>query len=83
MNTTQDELSFLCPNCGSRVSLGKIYVSPAESTHGDPWSAILQIIECALCRISIPAHLGERWNKISVEEARKEWLEIYKYDYDS
>jgi hypothetical protein len=26
----------------------------------------------------IPAHLGERWNDLSLEQAQKQWKDLYK-----
>ena len=69
--------NFICPNCGSSVSTETTYIS-RDYCPDDPWSSILQTIKCALCSHTIPAHLGERWDNISMEEARKEWLELYK-----
>ena len=44
----------------------------------DPWSGILQRIQCGSCHSVIPAHLGERWDEISVEEAKHEWQTVYR-----
>ncbi|EEF59028.1 hypothetical protein, partial [Pedosphaera parvula] len=44
----------------------------------DPWSHILQRIDCRQCRSTIPAHLAERWNNLTIEAAQKEWREIYR-----
>jgi len=45
-----------------------------------PWSGILQRITCAQCHFVIPAHLAERWNGISVKQARQQWREVYRAD---
>jgi len=77
MDTSKEDNSFICPNCGSNVSTGTIHISQ-DDCPDDPWSSILQVDNCALCRHTIPAHLGERWDNRSIEEARKEWLGVYK-----
>lgn len=33
---------------------------------------------CASCNLEIPMHLAERWGGISVEDAKKEWREVYR-----
>jgi len=35
-------------------------------------------ITCNQYGSDIPAHLAERWNGISVEDARKAWIEKYR-----
>jgi len=44
----------------------------------DPWNAVLQIIHCADCGRQVPAHLAERWNGLSMEDARREWRDVYR-----
>jgi len=69
--------SFQCPECGSIKIKSHLYVSTI-SDPDDPWSNVLQQLECASCNFCIPAHLGERWDNISYEDAKKEWIKIYK-----
>ena len=33
---------------------------------------------CAKCLFEIPIHLAERWGGISVEDAMKEWRDLYR-----
>ena len=68
---------FICPECNSKEYKSHLFVSTIPDPN-DPWSNILQQFECANCENYIPAHLGERWNDISFDEAKKQWLEIYK-----
>ena len=68
--------SFICPECNSKDYKSTIYVSTIPDPN-DPWSSVLQQIECAKCLKYIPAHIGERWNNISIEEAKNEWKSIY------
>ena len=71
---------FICPNCGSTESTDEQYISKDAPDPKDtnPWSSVLQIITCKQCRREIPAHLGERWNNISIEDAQKEWKKEYR-----
>ena len=69
--------SFQCPECGSIKIKSQLYVSTVPDPN-DPWSSVLQQLECGGCNSYIPAHLGERWDNISYEDAKKEWIKIYK-----
>ena len=68
---------FVCPECGSRDAELAVMVEPVFR-EDDPWSGVMQWITCDSCSREIPAHLGERWGGISVEEAGKEWREVYR-----
>ena len=73
--------SFKCPECGSTKVGGQLLVSTDWSTGNNasnPWSYVLQQLLCKQCDSYIPSHLGERWNGITYEEAKKEWLLKYK-----
>ena len=69
--------SFICPECNSTEYKSHLYVS-TEPDPNDPWSSVLQQLECGGCNSYIPAHLGERWDNISYEDAKKEWIKKYK-----
>jgi hypothetical protein len=69
--------SFKCPECGSDKIRSELNVS-TDPNSNDPWSKVLLQFECNGCHSYIPAHLGERWNNITYEEAKKEWLLKYK-----
>lgn len=68
---------FVCPECGSREADSTVMVETVLR-EGDPWSGVLQRITCRGCGREIPAHLGELWDGISVEQARSEWREVYR-----
>ena len=68
---------FICPECNSKEYKSHLYVSTISDPN-DPWSNILQLYECSKCENYIPAHLAERWEGISVEKAKKDWINIYK-----
>ena len=62
---------FICPECGSR--------EPASVRDASKWGAGMpRALICASCHFEIPAHLGERWGGISIEDARGEWREVYR-----
>ena len=72
---------FICPECGSKEAGEHIMVSkepPTGKSKDDPWASILQQTECASCKMIIPDHLADRWDNMSIEEAQKEWKEIYR-----
>ena len=77
MNDPQEGNAFICPNCGGRVPGDIVNISTVGPTD-DPWSKILQTTDCILCRHTIPAHLGERWEGMTVEEAKEEWVRLYR-----
>ena len=70
--------NFICPNCNSKEILEQMFLSIEAPNNSDPWSSITQVIKCEGCKKTIPAHLGERWDGITFEEAKKEYLEKYK-----
>ena len=73
--------SFKCPECGATEIRSHLCVSTDWSTGSkatSPWSYVLQQLCCAQCDSYIPSHLGERWNDITYEDAKKEWLLKYK-----
>ena len=69
--------SFKCPECGSLKIKSKLNVSTIPDPN-DPWSVVLYQLECEGCNSYIPGHLGERWDNISYEDAKKEWIKKYK-----
>lgn len=74
---------FICPECGSKETGEKLFLSkeplPQKNTK-DPWSSILQQIECIKCKMIIPIHLAERWDNISYSKAQEEWNKIFRKD---
>ena len=73
-----DPGGFICPECDSRDVKEEVMISRPQPTGKSPWEGILQQMECASCKMIIPAHLGERWDNMSIEEAQKEWKKIYR-----
>ena len=75
--------SFKCPECGATKVASNLCVSTDWSVSGKvsgPWSYVLQQLLCGQCDEYIPSHLGERWDGITYEEAKREWLLKYKKD---
>jgi len=72
-----EENCFLCPECGGNVPGVVMMVSPVLG-QDNPVSHVLEWISCEECGSNIPAHIAERWENQSIDEARKEWREIYK-----
>ena len=42
-------------------------------TSDHPWDPVFELRHCAACGATTPAHLAERWTKIDVAEARRQW----------
>ena len=73
--------SFKCPECGATEVASNLCVSTDWSIGREAsstWSYVLQQIHCANCDEYSPSHLGERWDDISFEKAKKDWINIYK-----
>lgn len=68
---------FICPECGSREAKGFTMIEPSPRSSGF-WASVFSTITCAECGREIPAHLAERWNGLSVEDARGKWREVYR-----
>ena len=75
-----DPGGFICPECGSDQYTEGAFVSkePPMKKSKNPWNNVLQTMQCSLCKKIIPAHLGERWDQITIDEAKKEWNNDYK-----
>ena len=75
-----DPGGFICPECGSNEYSEGAFISrePPMKKSKNPWDGVLQTIKCASCKKTIPAHLGKRWDKMSIDEAKKEWKNTYK-----
>ena len=72
-----DNDDFKCPNCEGEEILEQKFLSIEEPNDSNPWSSVTQIIKCDGCKKTIPAHLGERWNRITFKEARKEYFKKF------
>ena len=69
--------NFICPNCNSKEILEQMFLSIDAPNNSDPWSCVTQVIKCDSCKMTIPAHLGERWDGITLDQAKKEYLKKY------
>ena len=64
---------FICPECGSTDrGLENLLDKEMNEKSKDPWDSVLQQIECSSCGSVIPLHLAERWDNLSIEDAKKE-----------
>ncbi len=43
-----------------------------------PWDFVFQLRFCGECGAVIPAHLAERWEGMTLEEAEEEWARLYR-----
>jgi hypothetical protein len=68
---------FVCTECGSFESAGGFSRPPSSDDRG-PWSGVRDAIRCARCGYGIPAHLGERWDGMTIEQARETWLRVFR-----
>ena len=62
---------FICPNCQSSNCSGLAFVDPAwtfgiGSPSDSPWDFVFQLRFCGECGATIPAHLAERWEGMTV-----------------
>ncbi len=39
---------------------------------------VLQTFDCAECFNTIPAHLAQRWEGMTIEEAQQEWADVFR-----
>ena len=60
---------------GSPTQTAMVETSPNEN---DPWSSVLQYDYCERCGYPIPMHLGERWDALSLQDVRNEWVSLYR-----
>jgi hypothetical protein len=37
-------------------------------------------VECNDCKMIIPTHLAERWDNLSIDQAKDEWVKLYRKD---
>src|SRR5690606_23372053 len=75
----------VCPECGNTdtFNMETTHSSPSfPFDESNPWSAIQKSSCCPDCGYEIPAHLGERWNGISVDEAKDRW-KVFKEAIDN
>ena len=77
MTINQDK--FICTECGSDIIKEKFHYK--NKAGNSLYSKVSYEIQCGSCFMDIPGHLGERLNNISLEKAKKEWLNKYKIEH--
>lgn len=79
----EDEIKkFICPECNSKESGEETLISrePSPIKNKNPWSSVMQQVECNDCKMIIPTHIAERWDNLSIEQAKNEWVKVYRKD---
>jgi predicted RNA-binding Zn-ribbon protein involved in translation (DUF1610 family) len=71
------EKSFVCPECGGTEAAVHLRVIPA-STDTSPWGQVHAREVCTSCRRVVPTSLAERWNGMTLEEAREIWHRLFR-----
>ena len=69
---------FKCPECGGKSEGERILATMTDSS-----DALFPIhfTTCLTCESSIPDHIGFRWNKMTVAQAKEEWEESKNREY--
>ena len=76
----QSEISkgFKCPKCGGKsVAFQKLATCSSPERGGE---FPIHFSTCTECKSEIPDHIGFRWGKSTVAQAKKEWEEEFKND---
>ena len=68
---------FKCPECGGKSVEGQKLASCSNSDGEFP----MHYSTCLKCKSEIPDHIGFRWNKMTVAQAKKEWEEFKNDEY--
>ena len=68
---------FKCPECRGKLVEGIILASCSSDGKGE---FPMHYSSCSECKSDIPDHIGFRWNKMTVAQARQEWGE-FKHDW--
>ena len=63
---------FKCPECGGKLVEGIILASCSSPEEGE---FPMHYSTCSECKSDIPDHIGFRWKKMTVAQAKKEWGE--------
>lgn len=79
VNETEEGGDFICPECGSHKTGEQEMINCRPPQAGDPpWGSVLEVVVCGECKRRIPAHIGYRRSGITYEEARRQWLAVYR-----
>ncbi len=73
VKTVSKYTRFICPECGSEDFVG--------TDSGQPLVEIYRVrrtVVCAVCHFEVPLHLAQRWGRLSLAEAKKQWCELYR-----
>ena len=69
---------FKCPECGGKYAGEQILATMTDSS-----DAIfpMHFSTCLNCKSEIPDHIGFRWKKMTVAQAKEEWEEFKNGEY--
>lgn len=70
---------FICPECGSD-KIQENFHYQNKSVIG-LYTNIIHEIQCGSCFMDIPVHLGERFDNVSIQEAKIKWINSYKPEH--
>jgi len=70
--------AFLCPECGSEDITDVLQSCVSTVVSDEPSSGVLQWDTCGQCHTRIPAHISERWDGLTIDQAKREWQEVYR-----
>ena len=68
---------FKCPECEGKLVEDQILASCYSPERGE---FPIHFSTCSECKSEIPDHIGFRWKKSTVAQAKKEWEEEFKND---
>ena len=71
--------NFICPNCKSTKIKFRSKITNVNKIGA--YSVVDEEIQCGDCFIDIPKHLGEREFNKSFDEAKDEWIKIFKPEH--
>ena len=64
---------FTCPECGGKSVASQQLASCSSPERGE---FPIHFSACSECKSEIPDHIGFRWEKRTVTQAKKEWEEF-------
>ena len=69
---------FKCPECGGKSVEGQKLASCSSPEGGE---FPMHFSTCLKCKSEIPDHIGFRWEKMTVAQAKEEWEEFKNDEY--
>ena len=69
---------FKCPECGGKSAEDGILATMTDSSDE---LFPMHFSTCLKCKSEIPDHIGFRWEKMTVAQAKEEWEEFKNDEY--